>query len=159
VQCSAERASRIARGSPFSACLGGWFGRGITEFRPLSFRREIIRSVQFMPTNDCNLRPIQLTKPSIPPPPPLSLSLSHCLFHSPAFSTFGPSLGPPAPPSPFPAPAAPAAVPLACRKVQNSRRKRAIRDQTPLTFHFSWSKIIPPPPRGLCTVAPARSSA
>lgn len=28
---------------------------------------------------------------------------------------------------------------LACRKVQNTRRKRAIRDRTPLTFHFSWS--------------------
>lgn len=34
---------------------------------------------------------------------------------------------------------------LACRKVQNTRRKRAIRDRTPLTFHFSWSKIIRSP--------------
>lgn len=28
-------------------------------------------------------------------------------------------------------------------KVQNSRRKQAVRDRAPLTFHFSWSKIIP----------------
>lgn len=27
-------------------------------------------------------------------------------------------------------------------KVQNSRRKQAVRDRAPLTFHFSWSKII-----------------
>lgn len=28
--------------------------------------------------------------------------------------------------------------------MQNSRRKRAVRDRAPLTFHFSWSKIIRP---------------
>lgn len=52
-------------------------------------------------------------------------------------------------------------VRLACTKVQNSRRKRAVRDRAPLTFHFSWSKIIrapSPSPPVLALAGPPLSS-
>lgn len=86
--------------------------------------------VQFMPANDCNLRSIRLAK-----------HFSLLLFSS--TSTFDP----PRPPL-FPSPSASGSTSsgsLACRKVQNTQGKRAIRDRTPLTFHFSWSKIIRSP--------------
>lgn len=74
--------------------------------------------VQFMSANDCNLRLIQRCEMV----PGRSLS-----GPSPARDSWSRELR------------------LACTKVQNSRRKQAVRDRAPLTFHFSWSKIIRPP--------------
>lgn len=107
---------------------------GTTEFRPI--RRRFRRAtafcaqddypvVQFMSANDCNLRPIRLVKQFSPPRPRLS-TLPPCPSPSALFRLVS-------------------SASLACRKVQNTRRKRAIRDRTPLTFHFSWSKIIRSP--------------
>lgn len=88
--------------------------------------------VQFMPANDCNLRSIRLVKHF---PPSLLLDLD---FRPSSSSSAG------SPPPSVP-PRSTSSGSLACRKVQNTRRKRAIRDRTPLTFHFSWSKIIRSP--------------
>lgn len=89
--------------------------------------------VQFMPANDCNLRSIRLVKHF---PPSLLFDLD-----------FRPSSSSAALPLPFflRLTGSASSGSLACRKVQNTRRKRAIRDRTPLTFHFSWSKIIRSP--------------
>lgn len=98
------------------------FGRSAipTRPRPLSFLRAgtIIRLVQFMPANDCNLRPISSSDLDFRPPLVPSASSGS----------------------------------LACRKVQNTRRKRAIRDRAPLTFHFSWFENYSLPQ--LCTEGP-----
>lgn len=112
----------------------GSLASGIAEFRAIRgdfdapatafvFRaQDDYPVVQFMPANDCNLRSIQLVKQFSPS---LLFDLDFRISYPFVFpSSFGS---------------------LACRKVQNTRRKRAIRDRTPLTFHFSWSKIIRSP--------------